>query len=63
MRLKYVSKSTRELYKNLVAIRDVNQRSRVEGSTPLVRFTKNHELQIQAIERMEDYLSPRKIRA
>lgn len=63
MKLKYVSKNIRELYRNLVSIRDTNQRSKIEGSTPLVKFTKTHEQQIQAIERMEDYLSPRKIRA
>lgn len=63
MKLKYVSQATKELYKSLVAIRDQALRSQVEGSTPLVKFTKFHERQIQAIERMEDYLSPRKLRA
>ena len=62
MKLKYVSKNTQELYKSLLAIRDQSQRSSIEGSTPLVKFTKKHRDQINAIERMEIYLSPRKIK-
>ncbi|ALQ52063.1 hypothetical protein [Nitrosomonas ureae] len=62
MKLKHVSKNMRQLYKELIGIRDTAQRSRIEGSTPQVSFTKKHELQIQSIERMEKYLSPSKIR-
>lgn len=63
MKLKFVSKNTQELYKSLLAIRDRSERSKIEGSTPLVKFTKKHADQIKAIERMENYLSPRKIKA
>lgn len=61
MKLKYVSKNMRELYKELCSIRETTQRSKIEGSTPQVLFTKKHAAQIDAIERMEVYLSPRKI--
>ena len=46
MKLKYVSKNTQELYKSLLAIRDQSQRSSIEGSTPLIKFTKKHRDQI-----------------
>lgn len=45
-KLLYVSTNTRKLYKQLISLRTSNS------------FTKEHEKQIQAIERMNDYLNP-----
>ena len=45
-KLLYVSTNTRKLYKQLISLRTSNS------------FTKDHEKQIQAIERMNDYLNP-----
>jgi len=47
-KLLYVSTNTRKLYKQLISFRDSQPNS----------FTKAHEKQIQAIERMNDYLNP-----
>lgn len=59
-KLLYISTNMRKLYKQLVSIREANQRASVEGSIPLTKFTKVHEMQIKAIERMDDYLNPDK---
>lgn len=45
-KLLYVSTNTRKLYKQLISLRTTES------------FTKEHEKQIQAIERMNDYLNP-----
>lgn len=47
-KLLYVSTNTRKLYKQLISLR---------GSKS---FTKEHEKQIQAIEKMDNYLNPDK---
>jgi hypothetical protein len=44
----YVSANTRKLYKQLISLRGTKS------------FTKTHEKQIDAIERMDDYLNPNK---
>ncbi|PTQ76481.1 hypothetical protein C8R26_11774 [Nitrosomonas oligotropha] len=45
-KLLYVSTNTRKLYKQLISLRGSNS------------FTKAHEKQIEAIERMNNYLNP-----
>lgn len=45
-KLLYVSTNTRKLYRQLISLLTSNS------------FTKEHEKQIQAIERMNDYLNP-----
>jgi hypothetical protein len=55
-RLKYVSANTRRHYAELSILRDESHG--VVGTL----FTKNHKAQMEAIERMEVYLSPKKLR-
>ncbi len=45
-KLLYVSTNTRKLYKQLISLRGTE------------KFTKSHKVQIEAIERMDDYLNP-----
>lgn len=57
-KLLYVPTNINTLYIQLVSIREANQRARVEGSISLTRFTKEHEKQIKAIEKLDNFLNP-----